>query len=252
MKLFALALLTLPAYGALAPTAGTACASTSNVASLTCLVGTVASGNLIVINIVAAGAGSATVADNVDGAYTQNGSNAALGDNFVQQWYLVSSGGGSRTVTATATGGVKFLTILPLTLSGQATSSLIDETQTSAGFATSRTCGPFTRTGNEIIIGAALYGGTGLDVGWSNAGSDGTFTMGALISNGNVSEPGASAYQVITSGTTYNWVISVTGSVGIMICSALTIRESAAPPAPGPTTAVAGKATVTGPAVVKE
>lgn len=219
-----------PGGAAIVVTAGTGCGA-GNGTSATCSAGVVTGGNLIIVGVAASGgSGSVTVADQVDGAYTQIGTDAAQGSAFTALWYKVaSSSGTSRTVTVSAVSGSKYYAVMPNVISGQATSGFIDEIKTAvSASAASITCATFTRTGNEAIIGAGVTNASGNPVGWTNAGSTGTFTFGAKNENGNCCQAGASAYQVITSGTSYSWVIGDTAGTTAMTCSAVSIKEAAA------------------------
>jgi hypothetical protein len=234
-KLILLFALSLPAHAIIAYTAGTACGSITTVASQACLVGPVNAGDLIWIGLSWAGGGcmpTMTVADGVN-TYSAAGTDSQAGSTSAKSAIRYTIATTTATITATATnGGGCFITVLPAVVTGQAVSSFVGETlQANSTSATSCTIG-FTRTGTQLMTIAGNYNVAGLDVGWNTTGSTGTFTLGAKISNGNVSQPGASASQRVTSGTTVNGVLATTGAAGGFTCNGFSINEAGTGPGP--------------------
>lgn len=220
-------LIVAPSWGTIAAATGTKCDTNSSVASKACSIGTISSGTLIIVGAMVGGTFSTvTIADDIDGAYTQAGTNSTSGGTSAGLWYKVSSGGGTRTVTGTLTSGTGLISWISITVTGQAASAFIHETLKGIG-TSSATCGAFTRSGNEVIVGfAATEGGSINGVAWTNAGSTGTFTTASQQANANCCTATTSVYQVITSGTTYNWIVGIT-PVDAVVCNAVSVRENA-------------------------
>lgn len=234
-KLILLFALILPARATIAFTAGTPCPSATGVTSQACLVGAATIGQMIWIGLSWAGGAAAnmTVTDTVN-TYTQAGTNSRAGTTSAQSgiWYTIATTNATLTVTATTDGPSPFITVIPAIVTGQAASSFVGQTlQANSTSAQSCTIA-FTRSGIQLMTLMGNHNVASVDVGWSTTGSTGTFTLGGIVSNGNLFQPGASAFQRVTSGTTVNGVLAVTASAGGNTCNGFSINEAGTGPGP--------------------
>ncbi len=225
----------VPAFATVAFTAGTACASVALVNDQPCALGSVTAGQLIWVGVSwAAGtcSGTMVVTDGVNTYTAVAASQAGTTSARTTIYYTVATTSASLTVNVHSVGGC-FISVMPGIITGQAvTSSFVGETLASNGTSVQSCTIGFTRTGTQLMTTVANDNVASADVGWSTTGSTGTFTLGAKVSNGNVSQPGLSAFQRVTSGTAVNGVSAVTAAAGGMACSGFSINEQGIGPGP--------------------
>lgn len=231
MKLvFLIALAVLPARGVIAFTAGTACASVATVSSQACSVGSVTTGQLIWIGLSWAGGGGGTlsVTDGVN-TYAQAGTDAAVGTSTKSSiWWTVATTSTTITATATHSASSAFISVSPAIVTGFNASSVVGETPKATNISAQTITCAFTRTGTQMMTVAGNLNVAAVNVGWNTAGSTGTFTLGAIVSNGVASQPLGTAFQRVTSGTTINALLNVTASAGNITCNGFSINEAVA------------------------
>ncbi len=234
MRLLALLLaLGIPSWAAIAVSDTIAiCNGSSPATNLTCTAA-VTIGDLIVVGpgwqMASGGAVHATVDDTgAKETWTQRGSDNTNGTIGSSVWTAVAAATETITLRVTLASGTGYMEVMAVRVTGYAATGYIHETIGNNSASTQAlTCGTFTRSGNEVLfMSAATFSGTN-GVGWGTTGSGGTFTLGPINNNGSCCTAAMTAYQVVTSGTTYAAIATMTAAANKMTCAGVSILQTA-------------------------